>query len=291
MSKQNTPSNYKRLAYIESYMESWSSGIDLAMLDALAVDRINVAFINIDTQFQVTGLSCTTEELQALVKAGHERGIAIKIALGGATYPLSPILTSEENALKISNALCQYVKDNNLDGIDLDIEDYPASQYQIKLIECLRAGLDQLTDQEEKKLLTYTPKAPASTTLPYSQVIQGAWKYLDGINIMAYDAGASYRYQDDINGLLAMGVPAEIITIGLMPGKDDMGTPTDLDSIKKACQFVLDPSTTDKKPLLGVMTWDMNRDYHDLDGLGPCKAIETAAGILHEPSLATSPSI
>jgi GH18 family chitinase len=124
-------------------------------------------------------------------------------------------------------------------------------------------------------LISYTPKSPASTTFPYDQVIQGAYPYLSAILIMAYDYAPGYTYQQDVSNLIKMGVPASKISVGLMPGMDDVGVETSLANITTAAQFV------EQNGLQGLMFWDLNRDLENQTGLGASAATTTAWNVFH----------
>ena len=261
---------------IESYKDSWQNfdqnTID-KMLDEMHVDVINVSFATFSSTgnntFTVGGVECSETDLEYLISAAHERGIKVKIAVGGASYGLSGLLKTSADAQGMASALADYVQKYGFDGVDLDIEDYPSADLQIDLIKDLREALG------DEALISYTAKAPASTTYPYSDVIKGAYQYLDGINIMAYDYGPGYDYKQDVEALLDWGVPSQIIKIGLMPGSDDMGTYTSQEDIKEAAEYA------EEKGLSGVMTWDMDRDYTNEDGLGKDVATDTIWDVFH----------
>ena len=99
----------------------------------------------------------------------------------------------------MASAISDFINQYGLDGVDLDIEDYPSADLQIDLIKDLRAQLGP------DKLISYTAKAPASTTQPYVDVIKRAYNELDGINIMAYDYGPGYDYKQDVQTLINWG--------------------------------------------------------------------------------------
>jgi GH18 family chitinase len=125
------------------------------------------------------------------------------------------------------------------------------------------------------KLISYTPKSPASTTYPYDEVITGGYQYIDYLSIMAYDYAPGYRYQDDVQALIAMGVPASKIVVGLMPGMDDVGVMTSLADITTAAQFIK------ANNLKGIMFWDLNRDLDNVTGLGASQATNTAWNVFN----------
>ena len=226
------PSNY----FIESYWESWNSDDSIAGIINMHVDNIDIAFANFATTgdhiYTISGVECLPETLAQFVTLTHNAGKKVKVSIGGATYPLSPQLKTTQDAIGMAQAIAQYIQQNNLDGVDFDIEDYPAPELQVALIQNTRQLLGN------NKLITYTPKSPASTTSPYYEVIQNAHQYLDGIMNMGYDYEQGYSYSDDVQALISMGIPAAKISIGLMPGMDDLGVMTSVADITTAAQYI-----------------------------------------------------
>ena len=247
--------------FVEGYWESWDSSTSIADIVSMKVDVINIAFGTFTSTgtntFIVSGLDCDMTTLTSFVSAAHTAGKKVKISIGGATFGLSGMLTSTAAAQGMANAVAAFVTANNLDGWDLDCEDYPDYLYQVQLIQYTRAALGP------NYLISYTPKTPASTTLPYASVIQGAVNYYSYLNLMCYDAYPGYSYQSDVAALIQMGIPANKIAIGLMPGPDDLSVMTSLTDVTNAANYVVSNS------LSSVMFWDMNRDYNNITGLGP----------------------
>jgi len=258
-------------ATIESYWESWNTTDSIHTIVNMKVDIINIAFGNFTSTgthtFKVTGLNCSPATLTQFVTAAHSAGKKVKIAIGGATYPISPSSTAD--AIGMAKAVAQFVNHHSLDGVDYDIENTPSASLQVALLHNTRELLGS------SALITYTPPSPASTSEPWATVIKTGHTYLNGINIMAYDYGTSYSYQHDTAALISAGVPASIIALGFMPGRDDLGVETTLGDITTACNYIL------AHGFKGIMFWDLNRDHENLTGLGVDAATDTAWNILH----------
>jgi hypothetical protein len=248
------------LACLEGYWESWNSTDSVETIVNMYAQVIDIAFANFISTgthtYQIAGIQCAQEALSQLVSLAHSLGKQVKISIGGATYGLEDQLQTTQDAVGMAQAIAVFVQQNSLDGVDFDIEDYPAPDLQVALIQNIRQLLG------DDALISYTPKTPASTTYPYDQVIQAAYPYLTSISFMAYDYAPGYTYQQDVVDLEAMGVPPSKIIIGLMPGFDDLGVLTSLSDITTAAQYVL------SQGLGGVMFWDLNRDHENLTGLG-----------------------
>jgi len=257
--------------FLEGYWESWNSEDSIPTIVGMDSNVITVAFVTFlvtgDNTFNITGLDCSEQQLQQMISDAHSAGKKVKISVGGATYGLGGFLTSVQAAEGMAVAVAQFVNANGLDGADFDIEDYPAANLQIALLQSVRMNLPNA-------LISYTPKAPASTTQPYAAVIQGAYENLTSISIMAYDAYAGYSYKTDVAGLMQMGVPSSKIVVGLMPGRDDIGGETTLQDIVIAAQYIM------SNDLAGMMLWDLNRDHEDLTGLGVDAATDAAYAII-----------
>lgn len=263
-----TPSKF----IIDGYWESWNSRDPLNDIVNMHVDVINISFANFRTTgthtFEIAGVESDLATVRQLVTLAHGLNKKVKIAVGGISYPMSPQLKTTEDARGMAQAVAKYVNDNNLDGVDYDIEDFPAAELQVALLKYSREFLPT-------KLITYTPMSPASSTYPFNQVIQNGHQYMDYLSIMAYNYGPGYRYQDDVQALRSMGVPAAKIVVGLMPGYDDVGVRTTVADISTAANFIKQSN------IKGIMFWSLNRDYANETGLGKNAATNTAWNVFN----------
>ncbi|MCP5489654.1 MAG: glycoside hydrolase family 18 protein [Chlamydiales bacterium] len=71
-----------------------------------------------------------------------------------------------------------------------------------------------------------------------------------------------------------------MIKVGLTPGYDDMGTYTSKEDIEAAAEYAKNQG------LGGVMTWDLDRDYTNQDGLGQNVATDTIWDTFHSSYMA-----
>lgn len=256
--------------FVEGYWESWKAD-SISLIVNMNVNIIDISFVTFQSTgnntFQVIGLDTSQSDLTNFITAAHNAGKKVKISVGGATYPQSSFLTSTAAAQGMANAIAAFVQINNLDGIDYDIEDYPAASLQIALLQYTRNALPNA-------IISYTAKTPASTTTPYKQVITGGFNYFSYTSLMAYDAYSGYSYASDISSLISLGVPANKICLGLMPGLDDTNVLTSLSDVQAGANYVL----TNK--LAGLMMWDLNRDLDNATGLGSNVAFKAAYTIL-----------
>lgn len=270
-------------AFAESYWESWSSD-SITAITSMKLNILDIAFITFNSlgnnEFSITGPQTDPASLSQFISDAHAQGKKVKVSVGGATFPLSGILTSAQAAQGMAQALANFVNSNSLDGVDFDIEDYPSIDNQVALISATRALLPDA-------LISYTSKTPASLIAPYDQLIPLLVPYISYVSLMCYDSGSNlvpnytgpasssgYSYVLDVEGLIKLGVPASHICLGFMPGTDDMGVMTTLQYISDACTYVL------QNGLAGVMYWDANRDLTNITGLGAQATAEAIYSIL-----------
>jgi len=249
--------------YVESYWESWDSWKDFpddfaAFLKGVpaspigscsGVNLINIAFG--DYSGGVGGHESTDEIIRNGIDAIHQMGGFVKIALGGALYSMGGHVANEAQAKEFAEKMAAAAEDLGLDGMDLDVEDSGSgSDVQIALIK------------ETRRLLgpdfhiTYTIPALTGNIEPWQSTIVGTLEELDAVNVMAYDYyWNGWSFDLDLEALTGLGLPADKIVYGVMPGHHDAGNEyTTIEDAVAATNYVLD------KGLAGVMTWDINRD-------------------------------
>ena len=167
------------------------------------------------------------EKLKALVKAAHAKGVKVSVAVGGWSYKNVPLqgnfekmaASARTRQLFITNTI-QFLKEYDLDGLDLDWE-FPTES------------------RPYEALVTQLKKALSEEGLTLSAALNGAWSESGGpltssfvtdkslssfdfINVMAYDAdptgpGHSPLWFADtsIKYWAARGVPREKIIVGV----------------------------------------------------------------------------
>jgi len=248
---------------VESYWESWDSWREYPddyaafLEDAPAspvgscngVNIVNIAFG--DYSGGVTGHEATDEIIKNGIKAIHQKGGFVKIALGGAKYSMGFHVTSVEAAAEFARKMATTATELGLDGMDLDVEDgNPGAEVQIALIKETRRLLGPNFH------ITYTISALTSQIEPWRSTIMEAVSDLDAVNVMGYDVyWEGWDIQQDVDQLAGLGVPLDKIVYGVMPGHHDAGNEyTSVQDAVDAAHYVLE------KGLGGVMTWDINRD-------------------------------
>lgn len=138
------------------------------------ITHLNVAFINPDTNgtFTVNG------DLKKVAALAHSKGVQILASIGGGNPPAYlSTLTNQANQAKLIANLVQLTTNNELDGIDVDLEggfvDENYESFVVNLASALKA---------KKKLIT----AAIATGYKDSYTDKALAQY-DFINVMSYD--------------------------------------------------------------------------------------------------------
>merc|ERR1712089_65187 len=184
----------------------------------------------------------------------------INIAFGGALYNMGAYIKTVEEATEFAEKMLATQKDIGLDGMDLDVEDSGVGvDVQVAVIK------------ETRRLLgpdfhiSYTIPATVAVLNPWMDTISRTVEELDAVNVMAYDYyWGGYTFDLDLGNLMALGLPANKVVYGVMPGHADAATEyVSVDDAMKIVDYSLE------KGLGGVMTWDVNSDCTSRKNYGP----------------------
>jgi GH18 family chitinase len=129
-----TSANPTTTAKIIGYLPTWRTDLDFG--NAVMYQNIThgiIAFLNFDEnnlgELDQTSAKAVTAIVQKIVTAAHQAGTYISVAIGGAVdYGFLNLLTavgsnaSDARLDKAVQNVAQFVKDNALDGVDLDLE-------------------------------------------------------------------------------------------------------------------------------------------------------------------------
>lgn len=198
-------------------------------VDAIQYDKLtNViyAFLIPRADGSLIGIE-KPEKLKALVAAAHAKGVKVSIAVGGWSYKDVPLqgnfekMASDPKTRKlfVKNTV-RFLKDNRLDGLDIDWE-FPLETGPYEALVC---ELKEALNAEGMLLSAALNGAWSETGAPITSsfVTEKALACFDFINIMAYDAdptgpGHSPLWFADtsIRYWTLRGVPREKIIIGV----------------------------------------------------------------------------
>lgn len=179
------------------------------------ITHLNLAFIypNEDgtiSDYQVKNI------LPELINEAHKNNVKVVISIRDEVAGrFSKAIANHRS--KLADNLLAFVKDNNLDGYDIDYEDWTGENTP----ENLFAFIKELYEKKDKDML----QTCAVNTFDRGYTTE--WhKYFDIINIMAYDEhgpwndeGQHSPYEGSINSIdfwkTSLQAPAEKLTLGL----------------------------------------------------------------------------
>lgn len=207
--------SFKVVGYFPTYRFSWLNDIEFDK-----VTHVNIAFANPDSSGT---LSCNGASIEPAVNTAHQHGCQVFVSLAGGY--LTPeqeatwnYLAQPVNRPAFIAKIVQYVQENNLDGVDIDLEwQYVESWYSNFVIE-LKAAL--------------APHGyPLTAALPgsyrYPAINNAALASFDWVNMMVYDLtgpwdpdhpGQHSPYDwavDCIQYWKNQNVPAQKLTLGV----------------------------------------------------------------------------
>ena len=172
---------------VVGYISGWS----FDKIDEIEIEKLtylNLAFANPDKD---GNLICDGGfDVKPVVKKGHDAGLKVFISLGGGGRPDTVIWKTQllpENRTTFIGNILKYVEENNLDGVDVDIEGnllpYVGVNYNPFVVE-LKAAL-----HSKGKGIT----AALGATGFHHNVHQEALEAYDFINVMVYDKTGIWR--------------------------------------------------------------------------------------------------
>jgi chitinase len=280
------------------YVPGFRGEIDETTIDARKLTHINYAFVNVrDSMAWLERIATDTvnfRKLNSLKKANPE--LKILFSVGGWSWSnnFSDAVLTENSRRKFARTNVEIVEKYGLDGVDIDWE-YPGmrgednvfrpedKQNFTLMFKAIREELDRLSARTGK---TYqlTTAIPCFSRFIEITEMEKAQKYLDYINLMAYDfyvagdtAGhhsnlfPSENYGKEQSGDRAFkeytraGVPAEKLVLGLpfygrswyMKTSDHHGINRPVDSLARGGGYTFIKDSIAIRPGF-VRYWDEN---------------------------------
>jgi len=167
----NTRSNFRVIGYLPGKENLVASA---RTIDYSKITHLYIAFINPDSLGNLKG----TEYLKEVAMITHAKNVKIMASIGGGGAPAYyPSFLIGEKKTKLISDLVNLAVENNLDGIDVDLEgtliDSNYENFVIDLAAQLRA---------KNKMIT-----AAIATVYKDQFTDKALAQFDFVNIMSYD--------------------------------------------------------------------------------------------------------
>lgn len=175
-------SQFRVVGYLPTWM-SYPGSIN--NVDLAKVTHINIAFANPNSSGTLIPSDGTNADVATVVTAAHAKNVKVLMSIGGAGAPgttYKNLITNSQTSFV--NSIVNYAVNNNLDGIDVDIEGdildgttLTSSQYQ-GFVTQLASSL-----HAQNKIMT-----AALANWFASYVTNTAASKFDFISIMSYDA-------------------------------------------------------------------------------------------------------
>jgi GH18 family chitinase len=225
-------------------------------VDFAKITHLYIAFINPDSLGNLTG----TANLKEVAALAHSKNVKIMASIGGGGAPkYYPTFLIGEKKTKLINDLVNLAVNNNLDGIDVDLEgDLIDANYENFVIDLATAL------RQKNKLIT-----AAIATVYKSQFTDKALAQFDFVNIMSYDRTGPWRpdkpgphapysmAEEDLEyWLVTRKIPKEKLTLGVpFYGYGFGGTAPESMSYKNILRQYPDSINQDQMHLNGGMVY------------------------------------
>lgn len=294
--KFDTPA-FKKVVYINTWSNDFENDIIPVFTNALnaGVSHILLSFVIQEKKTEpvqivdaVNGFRVlTSEQKTRLLSLIHDHHAHLLLSFGGAEKVPCPfdVITDTDSYYKdpsrLANDLVAIARENNFDGIDLDVEHLIGRYYKG---HCPSGDVTQDTDVEAissylatvsitikqlspSLLVTHAPQYPyfgPSYFNVYTLVEQKAKDAIDFYNVQYYNTGDTSTYDSvfitnpyaaAVKQLLTNGIPSEKIVVGKsIQGGDVMDLPTFSSWIPIAAK---DPELEEWTKKGGVMIWEL----------------------------------
>lgn len=166
-----TPARFRVVGYLP-YQGNLLDGANA--IDMSKITHLNIAFINPDADGNFTA----DPNLQKVVILAHSQNVQVLAAIAGGSPPayFSKLMEPEMQAKVIAN-LVKFTQDNNLDGVDVDIEQSLINSNYESFVTSLAAKL-----KAKGKLTT-----AAVASVYAASYSDRSLAVFDFINVMSYD--------------------------------------------------------------------------------------------------------
>ncbi|MCO7189554.1 MULTISPECIES: glycosyl hydrolase family 18 protein [unclassified Pseudoalteromonas] len=181
-----------------------SGAIPLINASELPYDVVNLAFLSSshDNPFNLilsgaiaaTDSSFTGSTIEA-IKAMQQKGQKVLISFGGGDMDFNAYRPLSEDTPRLADSLANFVKEHQLDGIDIDYEDtaaftgnagYDGAQFLISLTQELRKRLPS-----PDYIISHAPQPPyleqGGPMAGYIEVVEQAGQDIDWLNVQFYN--------------------------------------------------------------------------------------------------------
>ncbi len=178
--------SYKVVGYLPAANSAYTSRID--QIDWSNLSHVIMSFLQVNADGSVQNSTSTLiTRMEAIQEVAAENDFKVMIAVQSSSTASSNFYTaisSSSTRSTLVENLVDFVEQYDLDGIDIDFEEYDyvgKSAYSNFIIE-LGTALDDLEQQRGREVLYSVAVAPNYNTYPTN-----LGSYVDFINLMIYD--------------------------------------------------------------------------------------------------------
>ena len=219
--RNNSYAQFRVVGYLPTW-NGYPGSFNINNVDSAKITHVNIAFSNPTSSGDLSGGGSLTD-LATVVTKAHTNNIKVLMSIGGAGAPGAIYSNLIVNNLSVFvGKIVQYAVNNNLDGIDVDLEGdvvngstMTSAQYE-NFVTALNVGL-----HAKNKIMT-----AALATWFGSFITDTAASKFDFINVMSYDAygtwtgpGQHSPYSLAVSDFnywnTTKGVPAAKLTVGV----------------------------------------------------------------------------
>ena len=187
-------------AMVVAYIFPQNSALQPGQIDAQNLTRINYAFANIENGRMVTGFAKDAENYAFLTALKRQNpSLTVLVSVGGWLWStnFSDISLTTQSRQVFIDSVMDFLSRYDLDGLDIDWE-YPGmagsghsfrpedKQNFTLLLKELRERFDRQTRKIHRRLYLTTAAGSSNEFLDHTEMAK-AQKYLDTVNLMAYD--------------------------------------------------------------------------------------------------------
>jgi GH18 family chitinase len=227
------------------------------------LNRLNIAFVAIENGRLVAGGTDAKpshqDRITELKDAIRDRNPPAKIFVvtgnGADAYA-----EAAQDALAFGRSVVSFLKDNDLDGYDIDWEEEMDANVLDKVLKGVRQAMNE--SKERRYYLTVA-------TWPYAAHgdynVANLAAEVDQINLMSY--GPELKLDDLVADWNKKGFPSSKIIAGVGTECPPSGVNFSLDTLGDAGSIVQKVRYAKANGLAGMMEWRLDNDYYDPETL------------------------
>ncbi len=258
-----------------------SGAIPLINASELPYDVVNLAFLSSSSSnpfnlvlsgaIAATDSSFTNSAIEA-IKAMQHKGQKVLISFGGGTMDSNAYRSLSEDTARLADSLASFVKNNQLDGVDIDYEDtaaftgqagYNGAQFLVSLTQELRKRLPS-----PDYIISHAPQPPyleqGGYMAGYIEVVEQAGQDIDWLNVQFYNnppwsANPDQIVSSYLNYTKLPNMSSKKVIAGFPVTQNDAGS--GYMPVQTIINEVIKP-IQQQSSLGGIMNWQFSSDHN-----------------------------